>query len=51
VVTGLTVFGAPLLPGCGADNSTETVIPKESPAEKGKDSMDYYRNQSKQAKK
>ncbi|QDV38609.1 hypothetical protein [Tautonia plasticadhaerens] len=33
--------------GCGGPEN-ETVIPKEPPAEKAKDSMDYYRNQMQQ---
>ncbi len=31
------------LPGCGS-STPDVVIPAESPAEAGKDSMDYYKN-------
>lgn len=31
--------------GCGGNKDNETIIPEEPPAEKARDSMDYYRNQ------
>jgi hypothetical protein len=31
--------------GCGGTKDNETVIPEEAPADKAKESMDYYRNQ------
>jgi hypothetical protein len=38
-----TMACAALLPGCGS-STPDVVIPAESPAEAGKDSMDYYKN-------
>lgn len=40
VCAGMLVYA-----GCGGAGEDEVVIPPEPPAEKAKDSMDYYRNE------
>jgi hypothetical protein len=44
---GLAVIVGPLLHGCGGqmDNVSPPMKPEDAPAQKGKDSMDYFRSQ------
>lgn len=45
---GLVIAAAPavLLAGCADEAATKSEEPQDTPAAKGKDSMDYYRNQT-----
>ena len=42
---GVCVIVVPLLPGCGGEEPVASMKPEDAPAAKGKDSMEYYRNQ------
>ena len=39
------VVVSPLLPGCGDSQPPPVLKDEDAPAAKGKDSMDYFRNQ------
>jgi len=44
VTLGLAVVAGPLLPGCGSTEDAKPAMKEEdTPAQKAKDSMDYFR--------
>jgi hypothetical protein len=44
-ILGMAIAAAPLLTGCGGDSATQPVVaPEDTAPVKGKDSMDWYKN-------
>jgi hypothetical protein len=51
-LVGLIIAFGPCFAGCGGSKDGDVVIPKVSPADQSKDSMNYYRdNHLKKGKK